>query len=48
MNTQNSTTAGLQKPIQDLDQVIKQVAAKGYGFRDLVHQMVQSNPFLSK
>ena len=33
---------------QDLDQVIKQVAAKGYGFRELVHQVVQSNPFLSK
>ena len=33
---------------QDLDQVIKQAAAEGYGFRDLIHLIVQSNPFLSK
>jgi hypothetical protein len=33
---------------QDLDQLVKQVAAQGYGFRDLVHQVVQSSAFLSK
>ncbi len=33
---------------EDLDQLVKQAAAQGYGFRDLVHQVTQSTPFLSK
>ncbi|MFP6619062.1 MAG: DUF1585 domain-containing protein, partial [Pirellulaceae bacterium] len=51
--TEKLMTYGLGRQLaftdrQDLDQIIKQVAGQGYGFRDLVHQVVQSSAFLSK
>ena len=33
---------------EDLDRIIKQAAARKYGFRDLVHLVIQSSAFLSK